>query len=61
MGQSTKQQEYFDKICGHIRRISAEKGETVSEQEILVAARNWLGFCEKLVEIKSEEKIRPNS
>ncbi len=52
MRQSAKQQEYFDKICGHIRCIYAERSEILSEQEVLVVARNWLGFCEKLVEIK---------
>jgi len=56
MRQSAKQQELFDNICGHIKRMYAERGEALSEQEILVAARNWLGFCEKLVEIKSNNE-----
>jgi hypothetical protein len=56
MRQSAKQQEYFDKICGHIRRMYAERDEVLSEQEVLIAARNWLGFCEKLVEIEKDTR-----
>jgi len=55
MRQSAKQQEYFDKVCSHIKRMYAEKGETLSEQEVLIAARNWLGFCDKLSQIQDKE------
>ncbi len=33
----------------------AERGEVLTEQEALVATRNWLGFCEKLIEIDNIE------
>ena len=56
MRQSTKQQEYFNKICEHIKRMYAERGEILSEQEALVATQNWLGFCEKLCGIKDNER-----
>ena len=45
MRQSTKQQEYFDKVCQQLKDMHAERGEILSEQEALVATRNWLGFC----------------
>ncbi len=53
MGQAIA---YFDKICGHIKRMYAERGEMLSEQEVLVAARNWLGFCKKIIEIENNDK-----
>jgi len=55
MKQSAKQQEYFDKIYRHIKRMYAERGEILSEQEVLIVAQNWLGFCEKLVEMKKTD------
>jgi hypothetical protein len=33
----------------------AQRGEALTEQEVLVAARNWLGFCEKMLEIQKSD------
>jgi len=34
----------------------AEHGEVLSEQEVLIAARNWVGLCEKIERLSSEDK-----
>jgi hypothetical protein len=43
--------ELFDRIVRHIQEMS---GNQLSEQEAIEAARNWLGFCSKLQEIKKD-------
>ena len=44
--------DYYD---GIVRRISELNGNELSEKEAHAAARNLIGFCQKVIEIRSRE------
>ena len=51
---SRRLDELFDRIVNDILEMYNHE---ISEQEAIEAARNWLGFCEKVIEIdKNMEK-----
>lgn len=51
-----KTQQLFDRVCDDIKEVYASQGETLFEQEAIEATRNWLGFCEKLLEIDPDKE-----
>ncbi|GJM02923.1 MAG: hypothetical protein DHS20C08_14240 [Rhodomicrobium sp.] len=52
MKYNDKTQQLFDRVGSDIKEMYASKGEDISDQEAIEATRNWLGFCEKLMEIE---------
>lgn len=43
----------FDRIVNDILEMYDHE---ISEQEAIEAARNWLGFCEKMLEIEKDNE-----
>lgn len=58
MKYNDKTQQLFDNVCNDIKEMYAAKGESLSEQEAIEATRNWLGFCEWLMEIDCDKETK---
>lgn len=48
--------EIYEAICNRIRERYAEDGEQLTDKEVIEAADNLLGLCNKIVEIEINKK-----